>query len=249
MSPACGDRASRLYPGAVPAAVPLPRRSLSQALTDHLREQLGAWPPSRPLVLTTSAARERAGWDGVVRPFFGVRSPEGTVLSLPPDLLERARSLTEGLGGLEEARYALESLLGGRIGEAVFRWSEAPADLPDLGEWLPVEHPALPEWLHPFGGDALVVRDEDGAYLAGVGLKRHDAHGWEIAVGTDQRAQGRGLARRLVVTAARHVIAQGRVPLYFHALDNIASARVADAAGFPDLGWRLLFVLPRDSED
>ena len=242
--PRFGGEASRPYPGAMPAAADVLAR-----LGAHLAGQLGEWPPASPLVLTTSDARTTPGWDGVVRTFYGVSTPEGAVVSLPPDALEQARRVTRSAGNLDEARYALEAMLGGRVGEAVFRWSEAPVRLPPLGEWLPVTHPALPEWLHPFGGDALVVRDDDGGYLAGVGIKRHDAHGWEIAVGTEEHARGRGLARRLVTTAAAHIIDAGKVPLYFHALDNTASAHVADAAGFPDVGWRLLFLLPADSGD
>lgn len=230
--------------------MPAAATDVSARLCAHLAEQLGAWPPTSPLTITSSAARTTPGWDGVVRAFSGVSTPRGTVLSVPPGTLEQARRLARDAAGLEDARFALESLLGGHIGEAVFRWSQSPTPLPPLGEWLPVTHPALPEWLHPFGGDALVVRDDDGAYLAGVGLKRHDAYGWEIAVGTDERARGRGLARRLVTTAAGHIIEHGRVPLYFHAMDNLASAHVADAAGFPDEGWRLLFLLPaRDARD
>jgi hypothetical protein len=33
------------------------------------------------------------------------------------------------------------------------------------------------------------------------------------------------------------VLADGAVPLYQHDPENTASARVADAAGFPDRGW------------
>ncbi|HWH33216.1 MAG TPA: GNAT family N-acetyltransferase, partial [Egibacteraceae bacterium] len=122
------------------------------------------------------------------------------------------------------------------------------AELPPLGEWVAATDERLPEWLRPFGGDALVAWDDDGRYAAGVGIKRHDEHGWEIAVGTEEHARGRGLARRLVATAASAIVARGKVPLYFHAMDNEPSARVADAAGFPDRGWRLLFVLPRAAE-
>jgi len=43
-----------------------------------------------------------------------------------------------------------------------------------------------------------------------------------------------------VAQAARRVIADGAVPTYLHAFDNTASARVADAAGFPDRGWQVL---------
>jgi predicted GNAT family acetyltransferase len=96
----------------------------------------------------------------------------------------------------------------------------------------------VPDWLRPFGGDVLIVRDPDnGAYIAGVGIKRHDAFGQELSVGTEPAARGRGLARRLVAQAARRVLDDGAVPTYQHAASNLASARVADAAGFADRGW------------
>jgi predicted GNAT family acetyltransferase len=92
--------------------------------------------------------------------------------------------------------------------------------------------------LRPFGGEVLVVLDpDDGGYLAGVGIKRHDGYGHELSVGTAPQARGQGLARKLVAQAARRVLDEGAVPTYLHALDNEASARVAEAAGFPDQGW------------
>ena len=87
---------------------------------------------------------------------------------------------------------------------------------------------------------SVVAWDEDGSYAAGVGRKQHDAHGHELSVGTDEHLRGRGMARRLVAQAARRVIADGAVPTYLHSFDNTASARVADAAGFPDRGWQVL---------
>jgi GNAT superfamily N-acetyltransferase len=87
-------------------------------------------------------------------------------------------------------------------------------------------------------GEVLVARDPDtGAYLAGVGIKRHDQYGHEIAVGTDPAARGKGLARRLVAQAARRVLDEGAVPTYLHDASNVASCRVAEAAGLPDRGW------------
>jgi predicted GNAT family acetyltransferase len=83
----------------------------------------------------------------------------------------------------------------------------------------------------------LIARDDEGRYLAGVGIKRHDGYGQELSVGTGPAARGRGLARRLVAQAARRVLDEGAVPTYMHALDNLGSARVAEAAGFPDRGW------------
>ena len=128
---------------------------------------------------------------------------------------------------------------GAAFGDAVFRWSTAPAPLESLGTWVDARDPRLPEWLHPFNGGVLAVFDPRGAYLAGVGRKVHDEFGHEIAVGTTPAARGRGLARRLVVTAARRILAEGAVPTYLHDPTNHASARVAVSAGFPDRGWRL----------
>jgi GNAT superfamily N-acetyltransferase len=140
---------------------------------------------------------------------------------------------------------AIPGLLGrpGVAGLGVFRWSTDPAPLPDVGRWLAADDPRVPAWLRPFGGEVLVVLDGD-AYVAGVGLKRHDPCGSEIAVGTEEAARGRGLARRLVAQAARRVLAEGAVPTYLHAPDNVASARAAAAAGFPDRGWQVVGFFP-----
>jgi hypothetical protein len=40
------------------------------------------------------------------------------------------------------------------------------------------------------------------------------------------------------------VLAEGAVPLYLHDRENLASARLAEAAGFPDRGWNVLGLLP-----
>jgi GNAT superfamily N-acetyltransferase len=143
---------------------------------------------------------------------------------------------------------ALPGLLGRRgvAGRGVFRWSTSPAPLPDAGIWLPYDDPRVPEWLRPFGGEVLVVLDGE-EYVAGVGVKRHDDAGHELAVGTEVAARGRGLARRLVAQAARRVLDEGAVPTYLHAPDNIASARAAEAAGFPDRGWSVIGFFPTDS--
>ena len=128
----------------------------------------------------------------------------------------------------------------GELPQGVFRWSEAPADLTDAGIWLSADDPRLPPWLTPFNGGVLAALDADGTYMAGVGIKRHDDHGWEIAVGTDPAYRGRGLAKHLVAQAARWILDQGAVPTYLHAPENLASAHVAEAAGFPDRGWHIL---------
>jgi GNAT superfamily N-acetyltransferase len=196
------------------------------------------------LVVTTAAGRVNPGWDGRVHPVVGIASPLGTVLSVPPDAVAEARRLAAG-GGMALLSKGLGAVLGrphDRLQAGVFRWTESPApaeEQPDAGTWVPVEHPEIPSWLRVFGSPVLVCLI-DGSFAAGVGIKRHDDYGHELAVGTEERYQGRGLGRRLVAQAARQVVAEGRVATYLHDPANTASAKVAEAAGFPDRGWKAL---------
>ena len=224
---------------------------VADRLTAHLRTWLGAWPPRAPLVVATSPARTAPGWDGTVHPVVGVASPDGAVLSVPAGRVDAVAALASDLDGLRRSGDALGDALGwpgARLFDGVFRWSESPADLDDAGEWVPVGDPRVPPWLLPFGGDVLMAFDDTtGEYIAGVGIKVHDEFGHELAVVTEEAAQGSGLGRRLVAQAARLVIERGAVPTYLHADANVRSAKVAVAAGFPDLGWRILGVSPARS--
>lgn len=200
------------------------------------------------MVVTTAPGRVEPGWDGAVHDVVGVASPDGAVLSVPPDRIDAVAAVADDLEGLRAASTALAEALGSpgsRLFEGVFRWSKAPAPLDDAGTWLPVEDRRVPPWLVPFGHEVLVAFGETGEYVAGVGTKVHDEFGHELAVVTEEAVQGRGLARRLVAQAARRVLERGAVPTYLHADANIASAKVAEAAGFPDRGWRVLGVARR----
>ncbi len=213
-------------------------------LAAHLREWLGRWPPDAPVQVVGAAVRAAPGWDGRYHPVVGVSDPEaGTLLSVPVGQQSAIAHLVDGALDLERLSAPIAAAVGrpeARLHRGVFRWSTAPAQLPEVGVWERAAEPGMPQWLRPFGGEALVTRDRDGRYLAGVGLKRHGERGWEIAVGTEPAARGAGLARRLVAQAARRVLAEGRIPTYQHDPANLASARVADAAGFPDRGWTSL---------
>ncbi|WP_326560606.1 GNAT family N-acetyltransferase [Micromonospora sp. NBC_01796] len=210
---------------------------LDTRLFHHLVSWLGQWPTRQPLQVVGSERRIRPAWDGQVRPAVGVGAPGGLVLSVPPDRLAAVRELAgKPFDTLLAELPAVVGYPAWQSFPAVFRYSLAPTPLPDAGEWVAADDPVLPTWLRPFG-DVLVARDGDGEYLAGVGIKRHDRYGHELSVGTTQAARGRGLARRLVAQAARRVLDEGAVPTYLHAPDNRASARVAEAAGFPDRGW------------
>jgi GNAT superfamily N-acetyltransferase len=217
---------------------------IQDRLTAHLCSWLGRWPGAGPVPTVVGwPARDAPGWDGGLHRIVGVRTPEHGVLSVPPAAAAAVAAWVEGGGDL--AAVPRVAGVPGHWFDGVFRWCSAPAPLPEAGEWVASDDPSVPSWLRPFGGEVLVAVDAaTGQHLAGVGVKRHDAHGHELAVVTVEAARGRGLARRLVAQAARRVLDEGAVPTYAHARSNTASARVASAAGFPDVGWSLLGVDP-----
>ena len=205
----------------------------------HLRSWLGAWPPTAEVTIVGSARRSAPCWDGAIRPFAGVSTPEGTVLSVAPDRLDAARAAGSGLDVVLEALPETLGRPGGAVGRGVYRYSVAPPHADPVGDWVSADDADVPAWLRPFGAKVLVVR-EDGQYVAGLGIKRHDELGQEVAVATEERWRGRGLARALVSRAAADILRRGGVPIYLHGRTNAASAHVAEAAGFPDRGWFVL---------
>lgn len=213
-------------------------------LTEHLREHLGAWPPSAGLTAVGSERRDQAGWDGTIRPMTGVETVDGSVISVSPLHLGAVRALGDDI---DIVGAGLGTALGRpswRFGRGIFRWSAAPTASDDPGVWLPTDDPRVLPWLMPFNGEVLVGFAADGSIAAGVGRKIHDELGHELAVVTEEGHRGQRWAQRLVTQAARRVLDEGAVPIYLHAEDNIASARTADASGFPDLGWRMLGLFP-----
>ncbi|MEU2611237.1 GNAT family N-acetyltransferase [Micromonospora sp. NPDC007271] len=222
---------------------------LDRRLFLHLATWLGQWPAGPGLHVVRSRRRARPAWDGRLRPAIAVASPECAILSVAPDRVTAVRALAHRRSA-EELLPALPAAVGVGVPQftthaGLFRWSTAPAPLLDVGDWIPPTAPGLPPWLRLFDRSVLVVRDADGRYLAGAGIKRHDAYGHELAVGTVPAARGRGLARRLIAQAARRVLDEGAVPTYLHDFGNHASARAAEAAGFPDRGWTSYGVFPR----
>jgi GNAT superfamily N-acetyltransferase len=222
--------------------------AIDDRLDEHLRRWLGSWPPKSTVDVVGSPGRAEPGWDGRVFELIGIRTPAAAMLSVPPTEEAAIRQRVADAMGSGSTWDELVSMLPHLIRRpdrivysGIFRWSEKPADLPDGGEWVPATAAGVPDWLHPFGHEVLIARDPDtGDYLAGVGIKRHDDIGREIAVGTEPAARGRGLARRLVAQAARRILDEGGIPTYQHDPANLASAHVADAAGFPDRGWQSL---------
>lgn len=225
--------------------------AIDVALRQHLRSWVGEWPPpSSGVHVIGDPARLEPTWDGAVRPLQGVSDGTGTVLAVPPASVSAVRVALSG--GLERSGLGdeLGEILGvgpSSFGTGVFRTTtRVTDDIDDVGEWFEEFDERLPEWLRPFNGPLLVAFDDDGASpIAAVGIKLHDPHGQEIAVVTEEAARGRGLARRLVATAARRILAEGAAPTYLHERSNTASARVAEAVGFHDRGWTVHGLWPR----
>jgi hypothetical protein len=216
---------------------------------------LGVWPAAGMVRVVPSARRIVSGWNGRPQPLVGVAAggdlAHAVVLSVPPQRFPGVGQLVDELAARQaladrvELGARLPEALGlphRRYSEAVLRWTTTPAALPYVGLWRPADHPALPAWLRPFGPTVLATFDRQGRFLAGAGIKRHNDLAHEIAVGTAEHARGRGMARSLVAQAAQRVLvlADGAIPLYLHDDTNTGSARVADAAGFTDRGWRWL---------
>jgi GNAT superfamily N-acetyltransferase len=208
---------------------------IPQLLREHLEEWFGGWNPLMSgLRVVASENRELPGWDGVVVPMVGVVSGDWGVLSVAPHLLSAAKSALSGV----HPEHAAKRLA---LFEATYRWCVAATEGNDVGAWVNRLDMRVPEWLRPFNGDdVLIAWDDAGAYGAGAGRKIHNQVGHEISVGTEPALRGRGLAQALVATMTRRILAEGAVATYMHVPDNAASARVADAVGFLDYGWRYI---------
>ena len=219
----------------------------SNRLSSHLSSWLGAWPSDGPqsLIITSSPRREQPGWDGTIRPVAGVATPDGAVLSVPEAFLATVRSLGDTLEDVGAGLPAALGRPGWRFFQGVFPWSDDPIPFDRPCVLLPRDHEAVLPWWKPFNGDVLVGFDGDGV-AAGVGRKIHDRWGHELAVVTEEGHRGRGWAKRLISQAAERVLDDGAVPIYLHSPTNDASARTADACGFPDRGWKILGIYPSD---
>lgn len=219
--------------------------SPSDRLAAHLDSWLGDWPPSsdRPVTVTSSPARSAPGWDGRIRPVAGISTPEGTVLSVPEEHVPSVAALGATLDEIAPHLAEVVARPGWRFHSGIFRWTGSPTPFDRPGVWIPRDDPRVPEWLHPFNGSVLVALEDD-IVVAGVGRKIHDRHGHELAVVTEEGHRGKGWAKRLISQAAERVLADGAIPTYLHGPGNEASARTAEACGFPDRGWRILGLLP-----
>ena len=211
-------------------------------LVHHATRWAGGLPGPTPLRVVPNHHVSLPGWSGTAALLTGLSDPAGrTIISVPLHVVAAASDTAHSAADIPHLA-ALVDRPHHTVDRMVFRWCVDPSPLPRAGEWIDCDSVRLPAWLAPFGGKALVVFGEDGRYLAGVGIKRHDRFVHEIAVGTEPDARGRGLARRLVAEAARHILKSGAIPTYLHDRGNWASDRVATAVGFTNTGWSALML-------
>jgi hypothetical protein len=90
-----------------------------------------------------------------------------------------------------------------------------------------------------FDGPIFVARDERGSIASWAAIKCKSEEVWEMAVVTELRYRGRGLARSVVSRATIAALDAGKVPLYLHDLSNHASAHVCGALGYQPYGYEL----------
>jgi GNAT superfamily N-acetyltransferase len=160
----------------------------------------------------------------------------GAVVGVAPEQAARLRELLDGPDTVTTALKALAAELPGHMFSGTARTGVVIPPPAVEVTVLDASDPRLPQWvLGHFVGEAWVVL-EDGEVLSTAVLKRYDERLREISVGTAPSARGRGLARSVVAAAARSVLAEGRAVLYNHAVDNDASARVAESVGLHELG-------------
>lgn len=216
------------------------RGTIPDSLRQHLSSWLGTWPPhARGITVVESDKRTLPEWDGAIRPVRGVADPSGTVISVPPGKGDAVRRLGDDLDTIGPLLPGALGLPGWRFHTGVYRWSDSPTDPGEPGIWVAPDSDGVPEWLRPFNGDVL-IGCSNGEVTAGVGRKQHDRWGHELAVVTEEKHRGQGWAVRLVGQAAVRVIQEGATPIYLHGAGNVASARTADASGFPDRGWTII---------
>lgn len=92
-----------------------------------------------------------------------------------------------------------------------------------------------------------VIRDRqhDNVIVASAGLNWQTAVFSEISVTTHPQYRRQGYGRSVVAAMANAVLANGRVPLYVVAENNIASIQLAQQVGFMDTGYSQLMIYGR----
>src|SRR5262245_25193156 len=105
-------------------------------LVGFLSAYLGEWSGVPGLTVVGSQGRRSPGWDGSVTEIVGVATPEGGVLSVPPELADGVRAAVRSWAEVPSSLPAAVGRPDAKVFSGVFRWTVAPADLAAAGEWV-----------------------------------------------------------------------------------------------------------------
>lgn len=234
----------------VPTAVTsASRRAGYDRLTAFFGEELGVPPEllTEPGVhVVTGPKREEPCWCDFRLPFLMIGHGNSTVISVTRSLMPRissvldssaARITTEAVRAMQAVVSAAHPGVKCLAGRALYCEPEdfEPFDGHATEKLLP-HHPDWDDFREHFDGPVFVVRAPDGDVAAWAAIKLKSDDVWEVAVTTEKRRRGRGLAKVVVSAATQHILECGRVPLYVHDDGNLPSARVARALGYGEFG-------------
>lgn len=231
------------------------------AATDRLdrfwAEELGCTPEALyEGGLTASAPAHRGGprWMGWLVPFECIvldrAQPETAVISITPVLAHDLDQflLSHPSDCLPPTGTALHAFIRAYFPQGYAKvhriLSCDPGMFAPKPEILPVsllqEDDIHASWyrLH-FDGPVFVARNEYGNIVSWAAVKCKSDDVWEMAVVTESRYRGMGLARSVVSQATQAALDAGKVPLYLHDLSNFASAKVCSALGYQPYGHEL----------
>lgn len=220
-----------------------------ECLEIFFARELGCSPAllSQPGVhVLGSPNREDLSWCDFRLPFLLLSRRGSTVVSVARDLLDPIRAiLTAGHHGLDpRSLRAVQTLVASAYPGGKSLWGhalycEADGFRPSWSrptEKLLPDDPKWEDFQDHFDGPVFVTRTLAGDVAAWSAIKLKSDDVWEIAVTTEERYRGRGLAKVVVSAATQHIIECGRVPLYVHDESNIPSGRVARSLGYLEFG-------------
>ena len=105
------------------------------------------------------------------------------------------------------------------------------------GVWLADDDPRRPAWLEKYTGGIVAVLHDD-AVVAVAARKRHDRWAHELMVDTMPGFRNRGYSRALAAQMVGWIVAEGALPFSARRPDNAPAAKVGDAIGLVDHGFR-----------
>jgi RimJ/RimL family protein N-acetyltransferase len=192
-----------------------------------------------------SERRTRPGWGGYTIPLLALSTPRGGVVSVRPEVLDRARSalgpirVGEPLGAVEfeRLRQLAKSIVPyaySLSGHVLFADAERFHPRSGRAERLDCGDTRGADLRRRFDGEIFVVRGARGEIASWAAIKLKSDDVWEIAVVTEAAYRGRGLAKEVVSAATDHILAQDRLALYVHDRVNLASAKVCRSLGYAE---------------